>query len=107
MIYKIEKLEVKEGKRSGVVAGSRTEAKTCAIRAFNDKDEETKYIQSPKLSDIEVGDMVLVFENIYYMNKTSPITKILETTDTSIKFETGTSIYLLETEEESEEEDES
>lgn len=102
MRYKIEKLRVKEGKSSGVSAGSKTNATTCLIAAFNDDDEKTKDIESPKISDIEVGDMVLVYQNIYFMNKTSPITKILETTETSIKFETSSSVYILELEEESE-----
>jgi len=88
--YKIEKLEIKEGKSSGVSSGS------CSYGKCYFKEDGSDIITSPEIEDIKIGGTLLVVENAFYFNKTSKIINIIEITDTSVKIETGSSIYLLE-----------
>tara|TARA_R110000851_G_scaffold189947_1_gene340316 strand:- start:128 stop:424 length:297 start_codon:yes stop_codon:yes gene_type:complete len=93
MKYKLEKIEIKDGHYSGVRPGHATTSKTCRVRKF---DEDAEIVHSPKLEDIEDGDMIVVFSNAFDFTKTSPIIKIVELENNSLTFETGTSIYKLE-----------
>ena len=84
---KLIKLEILKNKNSAIVA-NRYEEGTLAIRYRN---KDTEYPK--KLDEIKEGNYVVVYKNIYEFVKTSAIVKILERSDTYIKFETETSIY--------------
>ena len=90
--YRLEKIKINEGNMSAISEGSSVES----TKAYFFITEDDPLIESPKLSDIKEGGRLLVYENYFYFIKTSDIINILEVTDASIKFETTTSVYLLE-----------
>lgn len=91
--YKLEKLSIKEGHSSAVVEGSVSESSKHVMFKVGDSDETLEF---PEIKDITVGGMLLVFGDYTDFIKTSPITKIVETTENSLTFETRTSVYKLE-----------
>jgi len=89
-MFKLEKTKIKESHRSGVSTGRRATSSTCFVKNINEGDSR----DVSELSEIKVGDMVLVSGT--YFIKTSPITKIVSSLDNELIFETGTSEYKLE-----------
>jgi hypothetical protein len=96
MNYILEKLAIKDGHYSSVRVGYKVEGSILATRKLM---TDAEVARSPDIGDIEVGDMILVTGGISY-GKTSPISNIVERDTNSLTFETGTSIYKLEVEDE-------
>ena len=90
--YKLEKISIKEGHSSAVHVGSATEHPN----AYVSNDKLIDPTENPDLSDIKVGDRVLIFRNMRDFIKTSDITKIVDVSEDSLEFETTTSAYRLE-----------
>ncbi len=97
MKFKLKKLRVKEGQNSSV----RGSAVVSSDELLLVRGDSKEFIYTDSISELEVDDMVYVGNIINYI-KTSPVAKILESTDNSIEFETKTSAYLLEEVKESE-----
>jgi len=102
MKVKMEKLKLLEGNHSEISPG-KTQSGDLIIGQFDEDGKNPEPVIDLTISDIEVGNSVLVFGGgIFNFVKTSPIVKILESSETYIKFETETSIYeIIEIEDES------
>lgn len=83
---KLKKLALEKGKTSSVKVGSEYVGPLRIVRNGN-------LDLCKKLSDIIVGDMLLIGKNIFSCLKTSPIQNIIKITKASITFQTSSSIY--------------
>lgn len=107
MIALLHKLAINKGKQSGIRAGHSAVAPFSIVKSskpdFESLPDSEKLLQDAKFSDIEVGDMVLVasldlekgtiLDNNFI--RTSPVTKIIESSDVKVVFETRSSTYEL------------
>lgn len=96
-MYKLTKVEIEDGKSSGVRAGRTVTGEEITLREY-EKNSIPRY--NCKLEDVKLNDMMLVVSDVGRLSedfiKTSPISEIKEKTDTSITFKTTSSIYKLE-----------
>lgn len=90
MMYKLKKIKVEEGKSSRVLEGTVSEGNLYIFSSPDDVNSEAG------VKDVEVGKQVLVYENLFWYIRTSPVSEIIDRTENSVTFKTGTSTYLLE-----------
>jgi len=93
MKVKMKKLKLLEGNYSEISVG-RSQSGDLVIGQFDEDGKNPEAAADLGILDIKVGNSALVFgEGIFNFLKTSPIVKILESSETYIKFKTETSIY--------------
>lgn len=104
MTYTLEKLVLEEGADSLLPEGY-ISRNMQALTIFDYETNEVK--KNVSLNDVTEGWQVLLFgRSLYDFHRTSKIKEILERTDTSVKFRTQTSVYLLTEQEEEQDGDE-
>ena len=91
-MYFLQKLKIKKGERSAVRAGLYCFSEVGHYRR-GDEDEDDMIVLD--LDEVEVGGMLLVYNDFCDLIKTSQVTKLLNRGEDFVKFETGTSVYFL------------
>lgn len=86
----LQKTSIKKGHSSSVGVGHSVYGELQRMVGFPDKGEVMEVVD---LSEVQVGDMLLIYASPFDFIKCSPISEIIKVTDKELEIKTKTSEY--------------